>query len=267
MPFHDLSPSPDNLLRAFEIGRGAMISLVGGGGKTTLMYALARQISRGGAGVITTTTTKIFPPRKGDSPYLLVTSGDRFNEKEIADLLGVYRHITIAFEVLGNGKLKGISPEFAVALTSISPRPSIIIEADGSAQRPLKAPREGEPVIPAASTLVIVVVGLDGCGRPLDEKIVFSVQRFAAITGISPGQPITAGAIADIITHPLGLTKGVSRDARIIVFLNKVDVEGGLKAGERVAKEIFKRKDPRIDRVILGSLRDRPPFLRMLTLL
>ena len=266
MPLYDLSPSPDNLLRAFEIGQGAMISLVGGGGKTTLMYALAQQVSRGGAEVITTTTTKIFPPRKEDSPYLLVTSGDRVNEKEIADLLRIYRHITIVFEVLASGKLRGISPEFAMALTSISPRPSIIIEADGSAQRPLKAPMEGEPVIPEASTLVIVIAGLDGYGRPLDEKTVFSVQRFSEITGISPGQPIKAEAIADIITHPQGLTKGVLQDARIVVFLNKVDVEGGLKAGERVAQEIFKRKDNRIDRVILGSLRDRPPYLRMLNL-
>jgi len=42
--------------------------------------------------------------------------------------------------------------------------------------------------------------------------------------------------------------------------------EGGLKAGARVAQEIFKKNYPRIDRVILGSLRDRPSFLRMLTL-
>ena len=260
------SSSPNNLLKAFEIGHGQMISLVGGGGKTTLMYAMAKQLSAGGAEVITTTTTKIFAPKEEETSYLLVTSDDQFNEKEVAALLRKHRHITIVSERLSNDKLKGISPEFAMALTRISPRAYIIIEADGSAQRPLKAPRDHEPVIPKATTLIIAIAGLDGYGRALDEKTVFVVQQFAAITGLSPGGTITAGAIADVITHPEGLTKGGPRKARVVVFLNKVDVKGGQKAGERIAREIFKRKDPRIDRVILGSLRDWPPFLRMLTL-
>jgi probable selenium-dependent hydroxylase accessory protein YqeC len=265
-PFFDISPSPDSLLRAFEIGPGEMVSLVGGGGKTSLMYALARQISASKkAEVITTTTTKILSPKEGESPHLLFTPGDRFDEKEISDRLRAYRHITIVSEALPDGKLKGISPELAMALARIPSRPLIVIEADGADQRPLKAPREWEPVIPKASSLVVAIAGLDGFGRPLDEKMVFSVERFVAVTGLSPGDPVTANAIADVITHPEGLTKGAPQDSRIVAFLNKTDVEEGLEAGERIAREILKKKNPRIDRVILGSLRSRPPFLRVLT--
>lgn len=265
--FIDIPPSPDSLLRAFDLGPGSMVSLVGGGGKTSLMYALAKQISTvKKAEVITTTTTKILSPEEGESPYLLFTPSDRFNEKEISDLLRAYRHITIVSEALPDGKLKGISPELAMALARIPSRPSIIIEADGADQRPLKAPRAWEPVIPKASNLVIAIAGLDGFGRPLDEKMVFSVERFAAVTGLSPGDPVTADAIADVITHPEGLTKGAPQDSRIVAFLNKSDVEGGLEAGERIAREILMKKDPRIDRVILGSLRESSSFLRVLTL-
>jgi probable selenium-dependent hydroxylase accessory protein YqeC len=266
MAFFDISSSPDSLLRALDIGPGAMVSLVGGGGKTTLMYALARQISSvKRAEVITTTTTKILTPNESESPYLLITPADRVDEKEITDLLRAHRHITVVSEALPNGKLKGISPEFAMALAQISSRPSIIIEADGADQRPLKAPRAWEPVIPKDTILVVAVAGLDGFGHPLNEKRVFSVERFSAVTGMLPGDPVTENAIADVITHPEGLTKGAPKDARIVVFLNKIDVEGGLEAGERIAREILKKKDPRIDRVILGSLRERPSFLRVLT--
>ena len=38
-----------------------MTALVGAGGKTTLMYALARRMADAGRRVVCTTTTKIFP--------------------------------------------------------------------------------------------------------------------------------------------------------------------------------------------------------------
>ncbi|MGD8444111.1 MAG: hypothetical protein PVI94_11495, partial [Desulfobacterales bacterium] len=41
---------------------GGVVSLVGGGGKTTLMFKLARELSMTGESVLTTTTTKIFEP-------------------------------------------------------------------------------------------------------------------------------------------------------------------------------------------------------------
>lgn len=42
-----------------------MTALVGAGGKTTLMYALARRMADAGRRVVCTTTTKIFPPEDG----------------------------------------------------------------------------------------------------------------------------------------------------------------------------------------------------------
>ena len=86
------------LKEAFNIHPGEVISLVGGGGKTTLMFALARELVSQKSLVVTTTTTKIFPPSPADTPFLLV-SEDR---ERIIDFIlregGKYGHITVVSE-------------------------------------------------------------------------------------------------------------------------------------------------------------------------
>ena len=53
-----------------------MTALVGAGGKTTLMYALARRMADAGRRVVCTTTTKIFPPEDGLPVVLLEGAAD-----------------------------------------------------------------------------------------------------------------------------------------------------------------------------------------------
>jgi len=67
----------------------------------------------------------------------------------------------------------------------------LLIEADGSRQRPLKAPASHEPVIPNWVDTVAVVAGLSALGSPLTEKWVHRPERFAALSGLSPGEIIT----------------------------------------------------------------------------
>ena len=52
-----------SLKQAFNISPKEVISLVGAGGKTTLMFALARELASDKGCVITTTTTKILEPK------------------------------------------------------------------------------------------------------------------------------------------------------------------------------------------------------------
>ena len=49
-----------NLMRALRVQRGDVVTLVGGGGKTTLMFALATDAARAGWRVVTTMTTHIY---------------------------------------------------------------------------------------------------------------------------------------------------------------------------------------------------------------
>ena len=52
----------------------------------------------------------------------------------------------------------------------------LLIEADGSRQRPLKAPADMEPAIPEFIKTVVVVAGLPGLGKPLTEEFVHRPQ-------------------------------------------------------------------------------------------
>ena len=251
------------LREAFGIQRGAVVSLVGGGGKTTLMFALAHEIEAAGEKVITTTTTRIFEP--SDSETFLIVEAD---EKEILKLLPAaseyHRHITLAAFHLPERKLKGISQETVNRLAASKLVPYIINEADGSAGKPLKAPNATEPVIPESTSLVIAVVGADALGSPLTEENVFRPEIVSRLTGLEPGSPVTEDAIAVLLTNTEGITKGSPAHAEIIPLINKTDKLPDLSAAESLAKKILAKGFPRIKRVVLGQIACREPVVKVI---
>ena len=236
-----------------------VISLVGAGGKTTLMYRLARELLLSGKRVVTTTTTKILEPRPEETNFLFVDS----DEKEIKDFvwqhLDQYRHLTVARERLGSGKLKGVSTDLVNELWSLDKIDTIIVEADGAAGRPVKAPREWEPVIPTATTLVVAILGVDGVGKELNEENAFQPERISKITGIPVGEKLTDEAMAILMVHPEGLFKGAPSSSRVVAFFNKVDIPKGVAKAKDISRKIFGKKQRQIERVVLGQLKNEPP--------
>ena len=251
----------NSLKEALDIHPKDVISIVGAGGKTTLMFALSRELTMHEKVVITTTTTKIFPPSSSDTPYLLISQ----EENEIVDFIlkkaGALGHITIASKVLaGSGKLQGINPLLISKLITLSPVNYIIIEADGASRKPLKAPNPlFEPVIPQQTSLVIPVVGIDSLGCVLSEENVFRPEIASKLTGLSLGTPISAEAIATLILHPAGLTRGSPEQARIIPVINKTDLPPNLSGARDIASKILDSNHPRVDRVVLSQAHLHPP--------
>jgi probable selenium-dependent hydroxylase accessory protein YqeC len=250
-----------SLKEALDIHSKDVISIVGAGGKTTLMFALSRELSMHEKVVITTTTTKIFPPSSSDTPYLLISQ----EEKEIVDFIlkkaGALGHITIASKMLaGSGKLQGINPLLISRLITLSPVNYIIIEADGASRKPLKAPDLFfEPVIPQQTSLVIPVVGIDALGCALSEENVFRSEIASKLTGLSLGKPISAEAIVTLILHPSGITRGSPEQARIIPVINKTDLPADLSDARDIACKILKANHPQVDRVVLSQAQLYPP--------
>jgi probable selenium-dependent hydroxylase accessory protein YqeC len=244
-----------------------MISLTGAGGKTTLMFRLARELFLGGKKVITTTTTKILEPGEDQTPHLFVCRDEGEIEGLVGRLLNEHGHITLAKERIEAKKLNGISPELANRLWNSYDMDALIIEADGAAGRPVKAPREGEPVIPSGTTLVVGLLGMDGVEKALDDRYVFRAERVSKITGIPPGDKLTEEGMALLIIHPDGLFKEAPASARRIAFLNKVDIPDGLDRAKRIAGIILEKEDSGIESVISGQVKNEPPvaavFLRL----
>uniref|UniRef100_A0A7C4ELX0 Putative selenium-dependent hydroxylase accessory protein YqeC n=1 Tax=Fundidesulfovibrio putealis TaxID=270496 RepID=A0A7C4ELX0_9BACT len=194
-----------------------VVALVGGGGKTSLMYALGRQLAGRGARVLVTTTTRIKAParnlfllgsRPDAPPYTLLTVGTAVEPD--------------------SGKLVGVEPGDIPELMERFRADLVLVEADGAKGRPLKAPLAHEPVIPACADLVIGVLGLDALGQVVDGGTVFRMEAFCAVTGLVPGDVIGPDAYRALAEHPQGIFKGCPASARRVAFHNKADIGGAL---------------------------------------
>ncbi len=250
-----------NLLKkSLGLGERENISLVGAGGKTTLMVLLGKALSANGYRVITTTTTKILEPEPADTPILSLGE----SHETIFRKIDHHGHVTVASRKLVNGKLKGIPPQQVDELWKSGKADYLIVEADGSAQRPLKAPAPYEPVIPISTGIVITLVGVDGFNAQLSEKTVFRSDIFSRLTGVSQGKKITLDAISVLFTHPDGLVRRAPSSARIVPFVNKVDLDKGFRKSRQLARLILDSGDPRIDRVVLGQVRSDPPVVEVI---
>jgi probable selenium-dependent hydroxylase accessory protein YqeC len=249
-----------NLIHSLDLKPREIISLMGGGGKTTLMFALARELSEAGHKVITTTTTKILEPSQQETPETILLGESQKSKVKgqnwydwLRRELDRYGHITLAQEKIPDNKLKGISAEIILELDRLKLAPYIIVEADGSRRHPLKAPNATEPVIPQNTTLVISVAGIEVLNLPLREDFVFRADLAAQLLGIPLESPMTAEAIAALMTHPNGIPKGSPVRARIIPFINKIDMNSCLQDARDLATKILNQHHPQIERVILGQ--------------
>ena len=243
------------LAEALSIGEKEVISLVGAGGKTTLLYALGRELSALGSGVILTSTTKILEP--APSPFLLQFISNELGaiKKWLTENSNSHQPLLIARKRLPNGKLEGILPEWTEEIFSIDGVSTIVNEADGSAGRPLKAPREGEPVIPKNTTLLVPLIGIDGMGCPLDEEKVFRSAIASRLLNLPIGSTITEDAIVRLVMEWI---KNGPSGARIVPLINKVDIPGGLEKAQKLARYLLAVDPTRIRRVVLGQLQQLP---------
>jgi probable selenium-dependent hydroxylase accessory protein YqeC len=240
---------------AFSLREREIISLVGGGGKTTLMFALGRELSIRRKGILLTTTTKIWDPEPLDEFSLFLSARLERVKEWVKENLDRYRYLLVAQDKLDNGKLQGIPPPWTPELFSIPGVSYIIIEADGAAGRPLKAPREGEPVIPAETTLLIPMVGIDALGKPLHEDYVFRSRIATEILKEKEGTEVKEAMIGRLLAATL---RNKPREARVIPFINKIDLPGGLEKGRILARNLLESVSPQIERVILGQAREAP---------
>jgi molybdenum cofactor cytidylyltransferase len=224
------------LLEALRLETPVRLALVGAGGKTTALFQLARQLS---APVIVTTTTHLAQSESSlaDRYFILHSTGDLTH---LADSLQGVTLLTS--EALPIDRLAGLSMELMDGIKTLADGAgaSLLVEADGSRRRPAKAPAAHEPVIPDWVDWVIVCVGLNALGKPLDELYIHRPERFSEITGLSIGSPITASALTTLLLSPQGGLKSIPEGSRRIAVLNQADsavlqAQGGSMAEQLLA--------------------------------
>ncbi len=243
-----------SLTESLMIDDRGVISLVGAGGKTTLMYRLAGELSGKAGPVLTTTTTKIRPPERGESPEIVMApTADTLLAQAESRVKAGRTLFTAAGGLTDSGKLVGLRPEVVDRIWQSGMFGWIIVEADGASGRPLKAPAAHEPVIPGSSKWVVALAGLDGIGCPLGDSVVFRITLFSKMTRIERGGVVTEAAVADLLNRNDGIMKGSPKGAKRVVFLNKSDLAGRLQVGRNVLLSLQELETCRVDRVVIGQ--------------
>ena len=199
----------------FLAEKGHVVSLVGGGGKTTLLYAMARHCAAQGGRVLASTTTHIQRPAQNWAR----TEAER-------DALWHSGTFVVAGALSEHNKLAQ-PPELQAWMAEAD---MVFLEADGAKHLPCKAPAVHEPVLLPESDIVLAVAGLSAVGRPLQE-VCFRLEAACALLGVGPETPLTPALLAKLLASDAGGRKNVGV-RKFYGVLNQADTPARRTAGE-----------------------------------
>ncbi len=135
---------------------GHVVSLMGSGGKTSLLKAFARVYADENRPVILTTTTR--------SEVLPGFPAVELSRLASCDPAGLPACFFLHDGETADGKWRGLDPAEVDRLEIDFPERVVLVEVDGSAKQPLKIHRPGEPVWPERTSLAVVVMGASAVG-------------------------------------------------------------------------------------------------------
>lgn len=242
------------LVDMLEARKTKVISIVGGGGKTSTMKRLARELNYLNRQVVVTTTTRLAASEGLAFEHKLFTYN--LPEKEwlkngrLPDC-----ELLLVGSGIEAGKLKGIRPEEVDLMHRLEPRKHVLVEADGAAKKPFKAPASYEPVVPASSQMVIVMVGAWALGVPVLPEYVHRPHLIAQWAGISLGDPLTVEVAAKVILHPESYLRSLPAGAEMVVLINGVDTSN--LANARLLGKLLRKEG--VAKVLLTNVRQEPP--------
>ena len=240
-----------NLLRALRLdvtNTNPVISFAGSGGKTTAMFRLALQYIK------ETKCQTVFLTATSHLGVWQTTLPDHhIIAQSEADLV----NLPASGAILITGPLDGdrttqVNEHTLNWLHAKSKKESIplLIEADGSRQKSLKAPAAHEPPIPEFTEVVVYVFGMFALGQPLDDEHVHRAEMFSQLSGLALGESITPDAVTKLLTHPRGGLKNIPQNAKRIALLNQAETPELQSIGGGMARELLAQ----FDSVLVGSL-------------
>ncbi|HWR60428.1 MAG TPA: selenium cofactor biosynthesis protein YqeC [Clostridia bacterium] len=234
-----------------EPGKKEMICIVGAGGKTSVLFRLAGELSEKGGRVLVTTTTAIYYPGREQYDRIVVSQEETPDLFDNVDACGI---TVFGRSVSSEGKLLGSSPELLDAVFLQGIFDYIIVEGDGSKGRPIKAPASYEPVIPSRTGKLLGVIGMDCIGREVSQEIVHRPGLFCEITGCGEQAVISTETVSRLVLHEEGLFKTAPRGAERYLVLNKADREKQMEDARDIAKSL-RDKGSALSGIIVSSFK------------
>lgn len=189
---------PNTFHHALGLSGGTVVSIVGAGGKTTLMFRLAEEYRNRGKRVLVTTSTRMKIPDEGEFDGIDL-SGRIFDE---------YSPCRPGIYVAGNLE-QHHNKMVAVDLTRLHQQLNkfdlVLIEADGAARKRLKGWQTYEPVVPLFSTHTVGIIDISTIGMSIDENLVHRLDIFNQLTGTRPGDKVNVTHLKSVICEQEGL--------------------------------------------------------------
>ncbi|MCT4606080.1 MAG: selenium cofactor biosynthesis protein YqeC [Marinisporobacter sp.] len=224
-----------------------IVSIVGAGGKTSLLFYLGKKLKQNHK-VLLTTTTKIYIPQKHQYDFMCIDENE-FLKVSKKNQKGIYVYGT---KVNGENKLTGLKEEQLKRIRNHFDY--IFIEADGAKEKQIKGWSETEPVVYGKTKKTIGVLDIQALGLKVSEKNVHRSELFCKMTELREGDPITLEALLKVIVHPKGLFKNAKGEK--ILLINKGDDLYHLDKAEQLKNEINKFYAKLSDKIIIGSIKN-----------
>jgi probable selenium-dependent hydroxylase accessory protein YqeC len=225
---------------------GPVCTVIGSGGKTSLIWLLAKSQER--RKVLVSPTTKMFPP-----PPELCKGLSGENPRGGISVAGVLNKKTGKLEALPPEELKKRIPFYGLTL----------LEGDGSRGLPLKGWAEHEPQVPPFSAVSIGVIPILPLGKKASGELIFRLPRFTRLSGAKEGDTLRPAHLAALISGSPG-ARGLFAAARgrKLLFINQVEDETRMEQARGLAALLPKDFLSSLDGVIAGSVwQDRVEIL------
>jgi len=230
-----------------------VITVIGSGGKTSLIWHLAAALAQGRK-ILVSPTAKMLVPQADVKLY------DRYygncqipSPAPGVTLAGNFNEATCKLESFPLDELENIIKGYDF----------VLIEGDGSRGLPYKAWTENEPVVPSFTDLTIGILPLAPIGKPVSESLVHRLPLFTQLTGAEAGEATKAEHLARLITGRKSESGGAffpglfaKASGKKLLFLNQAE-DGTSQKNARELLEILPQDFRKsMIAIIAGSVRE-----------
>ena len=215
----------ESLVDCFNLPAHCVVTVVGSGGKSSLIHYLSSCFPM--EKVLVSTTTKIKYPDNGTYDFLYTN--------DYSSLGTEGKGVTIAGNILCEGQKLGM-PSFKEFRSRFFKFDKVFLEADGSKSLPLKGWNEMEPVVLPETTHTIGVIPFSVLGKPATEQFIHRLPLFLEMTGWQEGKIIDRECLTRVVLDKRGLWKAALGER--ILFFNQVETKEQVIEVNRLSKEI-----------------------------
>jgi probable selenium-dependent hydroxylase accessory protein YqeC len=225
-----------------------VFTVIGSGGKTSLIWLLAQSLRA--YKVLVSPTTKMYPPppelhrydyffsRRGPPP-------SPFPARAGISLAGLLNE--------GTGKLEALPP--AALEKMVSACDLVFLEGDGSQGLPFKGWADHEPVVPLYTSVTIGIIPIAPLGEKVSERLIFRLPQFMRLSGAKEGDTLSPAHLAAAITGTKK-ERGLFSAARgkKLLFINQAEDEAHRDDARTLVSLLPRDFLAELERILCGSV-------------